>query len=350
MDLNTANANFNPSMGSHAALVAVSELKKWFPVKRGIFSKTSDYIQAVDGVSLLVGAGETLGLVGESGCGKTTLGRLLLALEKPSSGEIYFDGIRIDTLKRHEMNRLRRRMQVIFQDPLSSLNPRLTIMDIVTEGLVQFRMIEGSIKDHAIRLVREVGLSEDAIFRYPHEFSGGQRQRISIARAISLKPDFIVCDEAVSALDASVQAQVINLLNSLKEQYGLSYLFISHDLSVVSNIADRIAVMYLGKIVEIGETADIIQNPLHPYTQALISAVPVPGREKPVRIVLKGETPSPMSPPAGCRFHPRCAHAMPVCSREIPNQTRLESRAAWCHLLNAERNFEYRTRNFEPQK
>jgi oligopeptide/dipeptide ABC transporter ATP-binding protein len=326
----------HPQMASDHVLLVVNDLKKWFPVKRGIFSKTSDYIQAVDGVSFALRKGETLGLVGESGCGKTTLGRLLLCLEKPSSGEIYFDGIRIDTLKRRQMNRLRRRMQVIFQDPLSSLNPRLTVMDIVTEGLVQFHMIERSPKDHAIRLVCEVGLSEDSVFKFPHEFSGGQRQRINIARAISLKPDFIVCDEAVSALDASVQAQVINLLNSLKEQYGLSYLFISHDLSVVSNIAERIAVMYLGKIVEIGSTADIIQDPLHPYTQALISAVPVPGRENTGRIVLKGETPSPMSPPAGCRFHPRCPHAMPVCSREYPNSTRHGNREAWCHLLTAE--------------
>jgi oligopeptide/dipeptide ABC transporter ATP-binding protein len=258
-----------------------------------------------------------------------------LRLEKPTAGEIYFDGVRIDTLNRREMNRLRRRIQVIFQDPLSSLNPRLTVMDIVTEGLVQFDLMEGSQKEHAVRLVREVGLSEDAIYRFPHEFSGGQRQRISIARAISLKPDFIVCDEAVSALDASVQAQVINLLNMLKEQYGLAYLFISHDLSVVSNIADRIAVMYLGNIVEIGNTADIIQNPLHPYTQALISAVPVPGRENPGRIILKGETPSPMNPPAGCRFHPRCPHAMPVCSREYPHVTRHGIREAWCHLLTS---------------
>jgi oligopeptide/dipeptide ABC transporter ATP-binding protein len=333
MNSNTAIANTNPYMIPSHALLFVNELQKWFPVKRGILSKTSGYIRAVDGVSFAIKNGETLGLVGESGCGKTTLGRLLLSLEKPSFGEIYFDGVRIDTLNRKEMNRFRRRMQVIFQDPLSSLNPRLTVTDIVTEGLVQFKMIEGSPKDHAIRLVKEVGLPGDSVFRFPHEFSGGQRQRISIARAISLKPDFIVCDEAVSALDASVQAQVINLLSSLKEQYGLSYLFISHDLSVVSNIADRIAVMYLGKIVEIGRAADIIQKPLHPYTQALISAVPVPGRANPRRMVLKGETPSPMNPPSGCSFHPRCPHAMPVCSREIPNSTRLEGREVWCHLL-----------------
>jgi oligopeptide/dipeptide ABC transporter ATP-binding protein len=333
---NNTMADIHPHRDSRQALLLIKDLKKWFPVRRGIFSKISDYIQAVDGVSFTMRRGESLGLVGESGCGKTTLGRLLLSLEKPTSGGIYFDGIRIDTLKRREMNRLRRRMQVIFQDPLSSLNPRLTVMEIVTEGLSQFKMIVGSPKEHAIRLVQEVGLSEDSVFRFPHEFSGGQRQRISIARAISLKPDFIVCDEAVSALDASVQAQVINLLNELKVQYGLSYLFISHDLSVVSSIADRIAVMYLGKIVEIGCTADIIQNPLHPYTQALISAVPVPGREIPGRIILKGETPSPMSPPPGCRFHPRCSHAMPVCGRESPNPTRLNGHEVWCHLLKAE--------------
>jgi oligopeptide/dipeptide ABC transporter ATP-binding protein len=333
---NNTMADIHPHRDSRQALLLIKDLKKWFPVKRGLFSKVSDYIQAVDGVSFALRRGETLGLVGESGCGKTTLGRLLLSLEKPTSGGIYFDGIRIDTLKRREMNRLRRRMQVIFQDPLSSLNPRLTVMEIVTEGLCQFKMIVGSPIEHAIRLVQEVGMSEDSVFRFPHEFSGGQRQRISIARAISLKPDFIVCDEAVSALDASVQAQVINLLNELKVQYGLSYLFISHDLSVVSSIADRIAVMYLGKIVEIGCTADIIQNPLHPYTQALISAVPVPGREIPGRIILKGETPSPMSPPPGCRFHPRCSHAMPVCGRESPNPTRLNGHEVWCHLLKAE--------------
>jgi oligopeptide/dipeptide ABC transporter ATP-binding protein len=326
----------HPYQDATQFLLVVEDLKKWFPVKRGIFSKTSDYIQAVDGVSFTLKRGETLGLVGESGCGKTTLGRLLLRLEKPTAGAIYFDGIRIDMLKGRSMNRLRRRMQVVFQDPMSSLNPRLTIMDIVTEGLVQFHRIEGSPKDHAIRLMREVGLSEDAIYRFPHEFSGGQRQRISIARAISLKPDFIVCDEAVSALDASVQAQVINLLNSLKDQYGLSYLFISHDLSVVSNIADRIAVMYLGKMIEKGNAADIIREPLHPYTQALIAAVPVPGREIPGRVVLKGETPSPMNPPAGCRFHPRCPHAMPVCSLEVPRVTDLQGHEVWCHLFKPE--------------
>ncbi len=324
---------FCPDHDFAETLLRVTDLRKWFPVKRGIFSKTTDHVRAVDGISFHVNRKETLGLVGESGCGKTTLGRLLLGLEKPTSGSIVFDGIRIDNLKKKDMNPIRKRIQVIFQDPLSALNPRLTVMEIVTEGLIQFRMMEGTQKDHAIRLIREVGLSEDAVFRFPHEFSGGQRQRINIARAISLKPDFIVCDEAVSALDASVQAQVINLLNALKEEYGLSYLFISHDLRVVSNMADRIAVMYLGKIVEIGDTGQIVQDPLHPYTRALLSAVPDPGRQKPHRLVLKGETPSPLSPPAGCSFHPRCPQALPICTQEIPTVTRLNGREVWCHLL-----------------
>ena len=316
-----------------APLIDIRELKTWFPIKRGIFSKTTEHVRAVDGISLHVKEGETLGLVGESGCGKTTLGRTLLGLEKATSGGIYYKGGPVAYRDRREMNRLRRRIQVVFQDPLSSLNPRMTVMDIVTEGLMQFKMIEGSRQDHARRLMSEVGLSEDAIFRFPHEFSGGQRQRISIARAISLRPEFVICDEAVSALDVSVKAQVINLLLNLQERHGLSYLFISHDLSVVSNIADRIAVMYLGKIVESGTTKQIIEDPHHPYTRALISAVPEPGKKTLDGYrVLAGETPSSSSPPAGCRFHPRCPKAMPDCSRKEPAARTIDGREVVCHL------------------
>lgn len=225
-------------------------------------------------------------------------------------------------------------MQVIFQDPVSSLNPRMMIMDIVTEGLSEFKKIEISKKDHALRLLREVGLSEDALYRYPHEFSGGQRQRVCIARAISLRPEFIVCDEAVSALDVSIQAQVLNLLRDLQERLHLTYLFISHDLNVVAHIADHVHVMYLGQLVESGETKDILENPLHPYTEALISAVPVPGKKERRRILLKGEAPSASAPPAGCRFHPRCPKAMPVCRETAPRQAAREGRLVSCHLYD----------------
>ncbi|MBC2713888.1 MAG: ABC transporter ATP-binding protein [Desulfobacteraceae bacterium] len=315
-------------------LLKVTDLKTWFPVKRGFFSKTADHVRAVDGVCLRIYRGETLGLVGESGCGKTTLGRTLLGLEKSNGGKAFFDKIPLHELKRHEMNRLRERIQVIFQDPLSSLNPRMTVIDIVTEGLVQFKKIEGSRKEHAVRLLKEVGLVADSIYRFPHEFSGGQRQRISIARAISLRPEFIICDEAVSALDVSIQAQVINLLISLQQRYQLSYLFISHDLSVVSNIADRIAVMYLGQIVESGTTLDIIHNPLHPYTKALIAAVPVPGKSRSRRIPLKGEIPSASSPPPGCRFHTRCPEVLKICSQKAPVRGTIDGREVLCHLFS----------------
>ena len=314
-------------------LLSIEDLQTWFPIKRGFFSRKKEYIRAVDGVSLCLHAGETLGLVGESGCGKTTLGRTLLGLEQATGGRMVFQNVVLNRIGKREMKRLRQGIQVIFQDPVSSLNPRMSVMDIVTEGLVQFRRIEGSKMDHARRLVKEVGLSADAVYRYPHEFSGGQRQRINIARAVSLRPDFIICDEAVSALDVSIQAQVLNLLIALQERHQLSYLFISHDLSVVSNIADRIAVMYMGQIVEMGKTADIIHAPAHPYTRALIAAVPVPGQErlagnKPIM----GETPSAASPPQGCRFHPRCPEATELCRKTPPRLRVFRDREVACHL------------------
>ncbi|MFO7839553.1 MAG: ABC transporter ATP-binding protein [Desulfosalsimonadaceae bacterium] len=323
--------------GGSGPMLSIEDLKTWFPARRGMFSRKKEYIRAVDGVSLTLETGETLGLVGESGCGKTTLGRTLLGLEQASGGRMVFKNLLLNQISKRQMKRLRQQIQVVFQDPMSSLNPRMSVMDIVMEGLVQFRRVQGSKTEHARRLVKEVGLSEDAIYRYPHEFSGGQRQRINIARAVSLRPDFIICDEAVSALDVSIQAQVINLLIALQERYQLAYLFISHDLSVVSNIADRIAVMYMGRIVEMGKTEDIIHAPAHPYTRTLIAAVPVPGEERaggsrPVT----GETPSAASPPEGCPFHPRCPEAREVCRKQSPRLRRFRDRDVACHLCNPE--------------
>jgi oligopeptide/dipeptide ABC transporter ATP-binding protein len=293
-----------------APLLSVRNLTKHFTRRTGLFGGGTESVRAVDGVSFDVYPGETLGLVGESGCGKTTTGRAILRLIEPTSGEVTFAGQDVLKLAAAPLRQLRRKMQIVFQDPYSSLNPRMTVGDIVREGLIIHRLAEGAEADKRVKqLLDEVGLRPEHVTQYPHEFSGGQRQRIGIARALSVEPEFIVCDEPVSALDVSVQAQVINLLQDLQRDRGLAYLFIAHDHSVVEHIADRVAVMYLGRIVESATAADLYREPLMPYTQALLSAVPIPdpaGRRE--RIVLRGDAPSPVNPPSGCVFHPRCSH------------------------------------------
>ena len=304
-------------------LVQVIHLKKYFPITRGvILQRHIGDVKAVDDVTFDIYRGETLGLVGETGCGKTTVGRTLLRLYEPTSGEIIFDGVDLLKLKGNELRRMRRRMQIIFQDPYASLNPRMTVGAIIAEPLEVHGVARGKEKEERVQeLLRVVGLNPYFVNRYPHEFSGGQRQRIGIARALALNPDLIVCDEPISSLDVSIQAQVVNLLEELQEQFGLTYLFIAHDLSMVRHISDRMAVMYLGKIVELADRDEIYLNPLHPYTQALMSAVPVPDpeiEEKRQRIILKGEIPSPANPPKGCNFNTRCPVAMDVCYEAEP--------------------------------
>lgn len=300
--------------------ITVKNLVKYFPVHGGILKKVVDWVQAVDDVSFTVQKGETLGLVGESGCGKSTVGRTMLRLMEPTSGTVEYDGKDVFGMNKYEIKQLRRDMQIIFQDPYSSLNPRKPVSDSIMTGLNIHRI--GKKKERqktTMETLQKVGLEEYHAHRYPHEFSGGQRQRIGIARAIALRPKFIVCDEPVSALDVSIQSQVLNLLQDLQNEYGLTYLFIAHNLSVVEHISDRVAVMYLGKIVEIAPRDELFDNPLHPYTQALISAIPIANPNlKRERILLDGEVPSPLNPPSGCRFHPRCPVVMDKCSQGEP--------------------------------
>lgn len=311
---------------SALVLLRVHRLKKYFPVRRGVFRRIVGWVKAVDDVDFFIQEGETLGLVGESGCGKTTCARTILRLIEPTSGEVWFRSKQTDRevdvvhADKRTVKLLRREMQIIFQDPYSSLNPRMTVGDIIGEPLVVHRIAKGrELRTRVAELLEAVGLKPEHMRRYPHEFSGGQRQRIGIARALALNPQLIVCDEPVSALDVSIQAQILNLLEDLQDKFGLTYLFVAHDLSVVKHISDRVAVMYLGKIVELAETEELFMRPRHPYTEALLSAVPVPDPDyQAERIILQGDVPSPVNPPKGCRFHPRCSYAKEVCSREAP--------------------------------
>ena len=317
------------------SLLEVRNLKKYFPVGSGLFSRRKGEVKAVDGVSLKIEEGETLGLVGESGCGKSTLGRSILRLVEPTEGEVYFQGKNILALPPRELRDMRREMQIIFQDPYASLNPRMRVGDIVGEGLEIHKLATGRKKrDRVVELLNQVGLREEHYDRYPHEFSGGQRQRIGIARALAVNPKFIIADEPVSSLDVSIQAQIINLLQELQEKMHLTYFFISHDLRVVEHISHRVAIMYLGKIVEIAPSDKIYQEAKHPYTRALLSAVPIPDpSRKKERMILEGDVPSPVHPPSGCSFHPRCPYREGVCDKVEPKLEFSDGHGVSCHVF-----------------
>jgi oligopeptide transport system ATP-binding protein len=319
-------------------LLRVLDLKKHFSLPAGLFGQRTIVVKAVDGISFDIAPGETLGLVGESGCGKSTAGRSILQLYKPTFGKVFFEGVDLTTAKTEELHQLRTRLQIVFQDPYASLNPRHSVKTIIAEPLVIHRLLQGNeLHDRVVELMELVGLNPAYMQRFPHEFSGGQRQRIMIARALSVKPDFLVCDEPISALDVSIQAQVVNLLQTLQEQLGVAYLFIAHDLSMVKHISHRVAVMYLGKLVELAGRIELFAHPLHPYTQSLTSAVPIPSpklERKRQRIILKGEPPSPANPPTGCVFHPRCPIAVEICKVEAPKFLEVRSgHFAACHLV-----------------
>ncbi|HMU92710.1 MAG TPA: dipeptide ABC transporter ATP-binding protein [Anaerolineales bacterium] len=326
------------SQNTNEVLLKVDDLKMHFPIYRGVFQRQVGAVHAVDGVSFDVMRGETLGLVGESGCGKSTTGRTVLQLYKPTAGNVVFDGVNLVGLKNEEMRKTRRKIQMIFQDPYASLNPRMTVADIISEPLMVHNVGTGKeIQERVAHLLELVNLNPAFATRYPHEFSGGQRQRIGIARALALQPSFIVCDEPISALDVSIQAQVVNLLEELQEQFNLTYLFIAHDLSMVRHISKRIAVMYLGVIMELAERDELYLKPLHPYTQALLSAVPIPdpvADSKRKRIILEGDVPSPVNPPSGCRFRTRCPIADKVCAESRPEFREVTpGHFVACHLV-----------------
>ncbi|MFT5875791.1 MAG: oligopeptide transport system ATP-binding protein [Clostridium sp.] len=325
-------------MSDEKVLVEIKNLKKFFPVKKGLFAPNNSFVKAVDGISFTINKGETLGLVGESGCGKTTCGRTIIKLYEPTGGQIIYDGHDLSKLSPRQMLPYRKKIQMIFQDPYASLNSRMTVGDIVGESIDIHGSYRGKERMERIQeLLTTVGLNTEHASRYPHEFSGGQRQRIGIARSLAVQPEFIICDEPISALDVSIQAQVINMLEDLQEKMGLTYLFIAHDLSMVKHISNRIGVMYLGEMVEIGNSDEVYNHPMHPYTQALLSAIPIPDPEEAAlrkRIMLLGEIPSPIDPPPGCRFKSRCKYAKKICSEVDPELKNLGTdHFVACHLF-----------------
>lgn len=332
------NAPVQEAPGDENVLLKVSHLKKYFPIRGGLLGEKTQYVRAVDDISFNVRAGQTVGIVGESGCGKTTMGRTILRLHSVTSGEVIFNGMDLGKMNARALRKIRPQIQMIFQDPYSSLSPRMTVGEIIGEAVRQHHIVsKEEYKEYIFDVMRRCGLQPQYFERYPHEFSGGQRQRICIARSIALKPRLIICDEPVSALDVSIQAQIINLLKKLQKDFGLTYLFISHDLSVVEHISNTVGVMYLGSMVEYAETEKIFAHPLHPYTEALFSAIPVPDPDVKInRIILKGSLPSPANPPHGCKFHTRCEKCMEVCKYAVPEWTEVESgHYCACHLYDS---------------